>query len=85
MATFVLNQPIVTAEPGIVVENQLKPGSYRFRLVVVDNDGNQSAPSERVVVVRLPIIHTGPIIGNIGHIGPVGPISGVPGAIGDPQ
>jgi len=48
---FTPNQPVVTRESSVVVENRLEPGRHRFRLVVVDDDGNESAPDEVVVVV----------------------------------
>ena len=51
MAVLVPDQPHATREPAVVVENRLLPGRYRFRLVVEDDEGNRSAPDERVVVV----------------------------------
>jgi hypothetical protein len=48
---FTPDRPLATRESVVVVENRLLPGRYRFRLVVVDDDGNESAPDERVVVV----------------------------------
>lgn len=55
MPVFEINTPIKTEEPVIIVsanEKPLAPGRYRFRLVVVDNDGLESDPSEVDIVVR---------------------------------
>ncbi len=63
MATFEPNQPIVMHEPVITVDAGLAPGRYRFRLVVVDDEGNASAPDEVVVeIVRVPIVRPDPIL-----------------------
>lgn len=55
MAEFQINQPIKTEEPTIEVSitarNPLPPGRHKFRLVVVDDSGNESAPDEVEVVV----------------------------------
>ena len=46
MAVFKINQPIVQPDPVIKVDasrnDPLPIGANRFRLVVVDNDGNES-------------------------------------------
>ena len=42
------------AEPQLLVENKLKPGRYRFQLVVTDTAGLESDPAEMVVTVREP-------------------------------
>ena len=52
MVRFIPNRPIATDGPTIVVDGRLDPGEYRFRLVVVDDEGNESNPDEQVVVVR---------------------------------
>lgn len=56
MAKFISDQPIETKEPQIVVDPGLKPGVYRFQLVVIDEQGNESAPAEIQVQIR-PIDH----------------------------
>lgn len=87
MTKFTPNQPVTTRVPGVVVDGDLPPGEYRFRLVVFDNDGNASAPDDVVVRVRdrrivpplvppvldprPPILHPLPIIPPIG-----GPLPG---------
>ena len=49
MAQFSFGQTVPTPQPTITVENHLDPGAYRFRLVVIDNDHNPSAPTELIV------------------------------------
>ena len=44
MATFEPGRPITTKEPRISVDNPLKPGIYRFQLVVTDDKRRQSQP-----------------------------------------
>jgi hypothetical protein len=55
MADFIINQDIVTDAPTIeVTVNSDKPlplGRHRFRLIVVDNSGNKSAPDDVEVIV----------------------------------
>jgi hypothetical protein len=51
MAEFVVGTPVVTREPVVTVDAGLRPGRHLFRLVVVDNDGQESAPDERIVTV----------------------------------
>lgn len=52
MAAFsAVGQTHATTTPTIAVDAGLPPGTYRFRLVVVDDSGNQSAPAEVAVVV----------------------------------
>jgi hypothetical protein len=52
MAKFVAGQSQTTDVPTISVDVTMAAGRHRFRLVVVDSSGNQSAPSEVVVTVR---------------------------------
>jgi hypothetical protein len=54
MAVFVAGQIVASAVPSVSVDNALKPGSYRFQLVVVDDSGNASAPAMLGVTVRDP-------------------------------
>jgi hypothetical protein len=51
MVQLATNQPFRSREPQITVENPLKPGSYRFSLVVVDEAHNESQPAELTVTV----------------------------------
>ena len=51
MPEFATNVPIETAEPRIEVTNALKPGRHRFRLVVVDDSGNESQPDLVDIIV----------------------------------
>lgn len=53
MATFTPGNPIETADPIVPVEG-LAPGSHVFRLVVVDDAGNESVPAFAKVNVRQP-------------------------------
>lgn len=56
MAEFKIGEKIETQDPKVEVsidpKNPLKPGTYRFQLVVVDDSGNESAPAFVNVVVR---------------------------------
>jgi hypothetical protein len=48
---FVTDKPLRSKTPDVVVENPLKPGRYRFSLVVVDTSDNESEPFELAVSV----------------------------------
>jgi hypothetical protein len=56
MPRFEANTPIVQNEPQVLVEvaadAPLPVGANRFRLVVVDDSGNESAPAFLEVIVR---------------------------------
>lgn len=56
MARFVPNVPVVQRDPVIAVDaDPLKPlpvGRNRFRLVVVDDAGNESEPAILEVIIR---------------------------------
>lgn len=54
---FEPNVPFETTVPTVVVDAGLRPGSYRFRLVVVNARGVASAPVE-VTVSVLPTLFT---------------------------
>lgn len=55
MAEFVVNADVATAEPTVEVtinaDRPLPLGRQRFRLIVVDDAGNRSAPDEVVVII----------------------------------
>jgi hypothetical protein len=51
VVTFATDKPVRSKVPQVVVENPLKPGRYRFSLVVVDDSSNESEPFELVVSV----------------------------------
>jgi hypothetical protein len=55
LAEFIVNEPIKTEDDTIEVtvtpRNPLRPGRHRFRLIVVDDSGNESEPDEVEVVV----------------------------------
>jgi hypothetical protein len=55
MAEFVINADVVTDEPKVEVtvspDRPLALGRQRFRLIVVDDAGNKSAPDEVIVIV----------------------------------
>ena len=55
MATLELHQPFETTEPRLRVENILLPGRHRFRLIVVDDDGIESAPVDTLVTIVGPV------------------------------
>lgn len=55
MPTLVPGRPLASREPAVKVENELPAGLWRFRLTVVDDEGNESAPAELTVkVLRAP-------------------------------
>jgi hypothetical protein len=65
MPAFELKRPITTDTSRIEVAAGLKPGRYRFQLVVIDTEGNASAPAEREVEIvrpRIPPIDRPPIV-----------------------
>ena len=55
MAEFRLHPPLTTQDPKVEVtvdrERPLAVGKHRFRLIVVDQAGNESVPDEIEVVV----------------------------------
>ena len=67
MTVLKLNQPFIDDQPTLVVENKLAIGEHVIRLVVVDNDGQESDPLDWGLVVRE---------GSV--VPPVGPIPGQP-------
>ena len=74
MATFVPGRPITTEQPFIDVDAGLSVGTHRFQLVVVDAQGNRSAPDVQTVIIsRLPV--TPPIVGPIGPVIPIDPVT----------
>lgn len=51
MPTLQLQKPFITTEPQIRIENSLRPGQHRFRLVVVDSNGTESDPADALVTI----------------------------------
>jgi hypothetical protein len=47
-------QVLRSRAPTLLVENRLEAGDWRFRLTVVDDSGNESAPTDLVVRVAAP-------------------------------
>lgn len=54
MPVLAPDKPVTVGDPVLLVENRLKPGRYRFQLVVTDTAGLESAPAELVVTVFEP-------------------------------
>lgn len=54
MARFVPNQPVIQRDPLVTVDanSGLAIGAHRFRLVVVDDSGNESEPAFLDVIVQ---------------------------------
>jgi len=74
MAKFVRGQPIATDQPFIDVDAGLSVGTHRFQLVVVDAQGNRSAPDiQTVTVARIPI--RPPIVGPVSPVTPINPVT----------
>ena len=55
MAEFTINADVTTTEPQVEVtigaNNPMALGRQRFRLIVVDDSGNRSAPDEVIVII----------------------------------
>jgi len=68
MAAFEPNRPISTDRPSVVVDAGLQPGRYRFRLVVIDEAGNESLPSDQIIT----ILEARSPVGPRGLVGPLG-------------
>jgi hypothetical protein len=51
MPEFSFGKTVRSEEPVVRVDNLLEPGLYRFQLIVVDDENNESAPAELVVQV----------------------------------
>lgn len=68
MTTLVPGKISRSRTPTLTVDNPLAAGRWRFRLTVIDNDKNESAPVELIVTVReprvVPPVH-GPILGPV--------------------
>jgi hypothetical protein len=56
MAILATGRTVASAQPTLLVENRLEPGSYRFQLVCVDDAGNASAPALLTVTVQRRIV-----------------------------
>lgn len=69
MVKFELRKPIETTAPKIEVDPGLLPGAYRFSLVVIDEEGNESRPDVLTVQIR-PDRGQGPNIGRPDIRGP---------------
>jgi hypothetical protein len=61
MAEFTPGKTVRSSESSVRVDTLLAPGRYLFRLVVLDNDRNASAPAERIVSVVKDAIESPPI------------------------
>lgn len=51
---FEPNRPVATTDPKVVVDAGLRPGRYRFQLVVVGRSGKSSEPTEVIVTIEPP-------------------------------
>jgi hypothetical protein len=51
MAVLTPDVPMTVTTPRLLVENKLAPGKYRFRLVVIDDQGLPSEPTELTVSI----------------------------------
>lgn len=60
MPVLVPGQTLASREPMLRVENALAPGSYVFRMTVVDDSRNESAPTE--ITVRVQRVVVGPVV-----------------------
>lgn len=60
MAVLVPGQALTQPSPELLVENRLAAGPVRFRLVVIDDAGTESAPTDIVVTVTQPVVQPAP-------------------------
>ena len=77
MPVLQANRALRSTEPLLKVENDLPPGRWHFRLVVVDNDGVESRPADLFVTIRARPAPTPPDGGGgprPTETGPVGPL-----------
>lgn len=51
MTVLTPDVPLTVSAPSLLVENKLAPGKYRFRLVVIDDQGLSSEPTELTVSI----------------------------------
>ena len=61
MTTFVRGRTVTTSDALVVVDAGLAVGIHRFQLVVVSNDGRQSAPDMVDVVVAREVVIPVPV------------------------
>jgi hypothetical protein len=54
MPVLQLQKPFETTDAQIRVENSLRPGRHRFRLIVVDSEGTESDPADALVTITGP-------------------------------
>lgn len=54
MVAMVIGKTVRSKVPTLPVDAGLAVGRYRFRLVVVDDEANESAPSELIIQVLDP-------------------------------
>lgn len=59
MPVLVPGRAVRSREPRLLVENRLEPGTYVFRLTVLDAGRNESAPVELTVRVQRGVIGPG--------------------------
>jgi hypothetical protein len=60
MAVLVPGQALTQPGAQLLVENRLAAGQVRFRLVVIDDAGTESAPADIVVTVTAPVVQPAP-------------------------
>lgn len=75
MAILTPGKTLRSRSPELLVENALAPGRWRFELVVVDDERNESEPVELIVEVEAsaPVRPRGPVT-DLRPIRPVIPV-----------
>lgn len=65
MVAMVPGKTVRSKDPTLSVDGDLAAGRYRFRLVVVDDEANESLASDLIVQVLAPVV-VGPATGRPG-------------------
>ena len=76
MTTLTPGKTVRSRDPELLVENALAAGSWRFQLVVVDEEKNESEPVELIVQVAplRPVRPRDPVLEPVRPVRPLDPV-----------